>query len=132
MTMTPNTILRRAALLLMLLPLSAMHGLAHAGVKEGAESVAQSASGVAVKVEKAIERGVKAAASGVERGMTAAASGVQRGAKAAASGVERGVKAAASGAERGAHATERAVDTAARKVGVAPANGPVSAPAAGK
>lgn len=109
-----NTILRNAAALAAML---AVWGHAAAGPKETAESVANSASGVAVKVEKAIERGVKAAASGVERGLTAAASGVERGAKAAAGGVERGVNAAASGVERGARATSNAASTVAKKVG---------------
>jgi phage-related protein len=120
-----NTLLRHAAALA---ALASLWGPAVAGPKEVAESAANTASGVVVKVEKAIARGVKAAASGVERGMTAAASGVERGAKAAAGGVERGVKAAASGVGRGARATSNAADTAARKVGVAPA----SAPADGK
>jgi hypothetical protein len=60
---------------------------------------------VAVKVENAVERGVKAAASGVERG-----------AQAAARGVKTGVHAAAEGIEKGAKATARAADTVADKV----------------
>lgn len=48
---------------------------------------------VVERVEAAVERGARAAASGVERGVSAAASGVARGARAAASGVERGAKA---------------------------------------
>jgi hypothetical protein len=40
------------------------------------ESVAQSASAVATRVEKAVVRGVKAAASGVERGAKAASHGM--------------------------------------------------------
>lgn len=98
------------------------------------ESVADQTSGAVVRVEKAIERGVKAAASGVERGMTAAASGVQRGAHVAASGVERGVKAAAGGAERGARAASHAAGTVARKVGApaASASPPAATSTAGK
>lgn len=114
-----NSILRNAAVVVAAL---GWCGLAVAGPKDTAESVAASASGVAVKVEKAIERGVRAAASGVERGMTVAASGVERGAKAAASGVERGVKAAAGGVERGARATGNAASAVAKKVGAAPAS----------
>jgi hypothetical protein len=105
-------------------------GSAHA---QGAvESAANTASGVAVRVEKAIERGVKAAASGVERGLTVAASGVERGAKAAASGVDRGVKAAASGVERGARAASGAAGTVAKKVGATPASASAPASASGK
>ena len=101
-------------------------GAASAHAQGAVESVANTASGVAVKVEKAIERGVKAAASGVERGLTAAASGVERGAKAAASGVDRGVKAAASGVERGARAASGAAGTVAKKVGARPASASAS------
>jgi len=68
------------------------------------------------KVEKPIERGAKAAASGIEKGVTAGAHGVARGAHAAASGVERGAKAAARGIEKGAAATAHAVKTVASKV----------------
>jgi hypothetical protein len=66
--------------------------------------------GVAVKVERAVARGARAAASGVERG-----------AKAAASGVERGVRAAASGVERGAKATTHAASRVATKITGQPA-----------
>ncbi len=108
----------RSAPGLALAALLALSGAAPAHSQSTAESVANKASGVAVKVERAIERGVKAAASGVERGLTAAASGVQRGAQVAASGVERGARAASD-----------AAGTAARKVGVAakPASAPASA-----
>lgn len=68
--------------------------------------------GVLEKVEQAVVRGAKAAASGVERGVKAA----ERGAKVAASGVERGAKAAASGVQRGANATGDAVQSVAKKV----------------
>jgi len=53
---------------------------------------------VVTKVENAIERGAKAAASGVEHGVRVAASGVQRGVKAAAHGIEKGAEATASAA----------------------------------
>jgi hypothetical protein len=49
---------------------------AWAGAGEKAESAAKAASGVATKTEKAVKRGVGAAASGVERGAKAAASAV--------------------------------------------------------
>jgi hypothetical protein len=58
-------------------------------------SAATAEPGVVQRVEGAVTRGVKAAASGVEVGARAAASGVQRGVKAAAHGVEVGAKATA-------------------------------------
>lgn len=67
--------------------------------------VVATAKQVATKVEQAVERGAKAAASGVEKG-----------AKAAARGVQVGVKAAAEGVEKGAKATARAAQTVANKV----------------
>ncbi|MFM2067983.1 MAG: hypothetical protein RLZZ584_2892 [Pseudomonadota bacterium] len=73
--------------------------------------------GVIQRVEGAITRGVKAAASGVERGAKAAAHGVEVGAKAAASGVQRGLKAAAHGVEVGAKATAEVAGSVASKVG---------------
>lgn len=73
--------------------------------------------GVVVKVERAVERGAKAAASGVEHGARAAAGGIKRGAQAAASGVERGTKAAAHGVEKGAKATANAASHVANKIG---------------
>lgn len=76
-------------------------------------SAASATPGVVERVEKAVERGAKAAASGVQRGVKAAASGVQRGAQAAASGVARGAK-----------ATGNAADAVARKVGGSPASAP--------
>jgi hypothetical protein len=82
---------------------------AGADANEPAEPATGTAPGVVVKVEKAVERGAKAAASGVERGAKAAAHGVKRGAKAAASGVERGAK-----------ATGNAAHTVAKKVGGSP------------
>lgn len=54
--------------------------------------------GVAKKVGGAVERGVKAAASGVERGVAVAASGVRR----AGNAVGRGAEAAGSAANKGA------------------------------
>ena len=63
-----------------------------------AESATGTAPGVVVKVEKAIERGAKAAARGAEHGAKAAARGIKHGAKAAASGIERGAKATGSAA----------------------------------
>ena len=60
---------------------------------------------VVAKVEHAIERGAKAAASGIERG-----------AKAAEHGVKVGVEAAARGLETGAKAVARVADSAAEKV----------------
>lgn len=54
---------------------------------------------VASKVENAVQRGVKAAASGVERGAQAAARGVKTGVHAAAEGIEKGAKATARAAE---------------------------------
>lgn len=71
---------------------------AGAGANETAVSATGTAPGVAVKVEKAIERGAKATASGVERGAKAAARGIEHGAKAAARGVERGAKASGNAA----------------------------------
>ena len=94
----------------------------NASANEAAKPASANASGVVVKVEKAIERGAHAAASGVERGVKAAASGVERGAKAVARGVEHGMKAMASGIERGAKATDRAAHTVAKKVGISPAS----------
>jgi hypothetical protein len=84
-------------------------GAAGARAEDSARSAANTASGVAAKVGKAIERGAKAAANGVERGVNAAASGVQRGAKATANGIERGAK-----------ATGNALDGAAQAVGISP------------
>ena len=90
---------------------------APANATEASPSSESSGASVAVKVERAVERGVRAAASGVEYGVRAAASGVERGAKAAASGVERGAKAAAHGVEKGAKATANAAGHVADKMG---------------
>lgn len=57
------------------------------------------------KIERAVERGAKAAASGIERG-----------AKAAEHGVKVGVRAAAKGVETGAKAVARVADSVAEKV----------------
>jgi hypothetical protein len=54
---------------------------ANATVGEKAQGAATAASGVATKVERAVKRGVSAAASGVERGAKAAGRAADRGAK---------------------------------------------------
>jgi hypothetical protein len=82
---------------------------AAAGANETAQSATGTEPGVVVKVEKAVERGAKATASGVERG-----------AKAAGRGIERGAKAAARGVERGAKATGNAAHTVAKKISGSP------------
>lgn len=82
---------------------------AGADATETAESTTGTAPGVVVKVEKAVERGAKAAARGVERG-----------AKAAGRGIEHGAKAVASGVERGAKATGNAAHTVTKKGGGSP------------
>lgn len=55
---------------------------------------------VVERVEAAVERGARAAASGVERGARAAASGVERGAKATSEAVGKVVGTPASGAAK--------------------------------
>jgi len=105
-------ILHKAPLFIATLMLLSSAG---ADANEPAEPAGGNAPGVVVKVEKAVERGAKAAASGVERGAKAAARGIKRGAKAAASGVERGAK-----------ATGNAAHTVAKKVGGSPT--PASSP----
>ncbi len=100
---------RAALLLLWLVLLSPVSAQTTAPARQAAATE----PGVLDKVERAVVRGAKAAASGVERGVKAA----ERGAKVAASGVERGVKAAASGVQRGANATGDAVQSVAKKVG---------------
>lgn len=60
---------------------------------------------VVTRVERAVERGAKAAASGIERG-----------AKAAEHGIKVGVHAAARGVETGAKAVARVADSVAEKV----------------
>lgn len=62
------------------------------------EKSTQQKPGVVQKVGGAVERGVKAAASGVERGVEAAASGVRR----AGNAVGRGAEAAGGAANKGA------------------------------
>jgi len=93
----------------------AILGVADACAEDSAQSAADTASGVAAKVGKAIERGAKAAASGVERGVNAAANGVRRGAEATTNGIERG-----------AEATGNALNGVAKKVGISPASSPAS------
>lgn len=94
-----NTILKTAMGLFSMLVL-----LSHAAAasNDTKESTANSSPGVVTKVEKAVVKG----------------------AKAAASGVERGAKAAGRGIERGAAATERAAKRVAAKVRGAPASSP--------
>ncbi len=99
---------------------------ATASPNEAAESSDNGGTSVVVKVENAVERGAKAAASGVEHGARAAASGVERGAKAAARGIERGAKAAAHGVEKGAKATGNAANHVANKIGGESASSPSS------
>jgi hypothetical protein len=120
-----NTILKTGIALLSTLIVS---GFAEAASNGAAESPANTEPSVVTKVEKAVERGAKAAASGIEHGVKAAASGVERGAKAAASGIQRGARATARGVEHGAKATEKAASRAASKIGSPSA----SSPAAGK
>jgi len=94
-----NTILKTAIGLS-----SALVLLSHAAVaaSDTKESTANNSPGVVTKVEKAVVKG----------------------AKAAASGVERGAKAAGRGIKRGAEATERAAKRVAAKVSGAPASSP--------
>jgi hypothetical protein len=56
---------------------------------------AEPSTAVVAKVEHAVERGAKAAASGIERGAKAAEHGIKVGIHAAARGVETGAKAVA-------------------------------------
>lgn len=65
---------------------------------QAAESDSQN-PGVVQKVEHAIERGAKAAASGIQRGAKAAAHGVERAASATANGVHTAASATAHGVE---------------------------------
>lgn len=64
-----------------LIATAAAAGAAHAAAGDKVDSALQAASGVATRTEKAVERGVKAAASGVERGARAAGSAADRGAR---------------------------------------------------
>ena len=93
----------------------ALLGLAYLGPCQAAESDPES-PGVVQKVERAVQHGAEAAASGVQRGAKAAARGVEHAASATATGVGRGVRAAASGVARGASAAARGIDSAASKV----------------
>ena len=72
-----NIPLQTALLASMLLLLGAAHA-----ADEPADSNKGNSPGVVTKVEKAVVKGAKAAASGVERGAKAAGRGVERGAKA--------------------------------------------------
>lgn len=56
-------------------------GSASATAGEKVETVAAKTSGVAVTVERAVKRGLKAAASGVKRGTQVASKGVKKGAE---------------------------------------------------
>lgn len=60
-----------------------------AGPGETATTVADKASGVAVKVEGAVKRGASAAGGAIERGVKTAASAVDRGASAASRAIEK-------------------------------------------
>lgn len=84
--------------------LLAFAAAAHATDSASSSGAINTVKQAAAKVEQAVERGVKAAASGVERG-----------AQAAARGVKAGVQAAAQGVEKGAQATARAAQTVADK-----------------
>jgi formiminotetrahydrofolate cyclodeaminase len=72
---------------------------------ESPSPAAEQSTSVVAKVESAIERGAKAAASGIERG-----------AKAAEHGIKVGIQAAARGIETGAKAVARVAETVAEKV----------------
>ena len=69
------------------------------------------------KVENAIAHGVKAGIHGVDHGLHAAAGGIETGAKATERGVQHGLK-----------ATSHAIDTVAKKVGVATASAATQKP----
>ena len=105
-----NTLVKTAATLSSILFLI---GPAATGAEEAAESSANTSPSVVVKVEKAVKRGAKAAASGIERG-----------AKAAAKGIEHGVTATVRGVEHGAKATGNAARRVANKMGKSPAPSP--------
>jgi hypothetical protein len=104
------------------LPLACLLICFGSGAEEPGRAASSAAPGVVVRTEKAVVRGVKAAASGVERGARAAARGIEHGVKAAEGGVRHGVKAAARGVERGAQATASAAHSVARKVDGSPAS----------
>ena len=72
---------------------------------EAAAPAVEPAGSVLNKIEGAVERGARAAASGIERG-----------AKAAEHGLKVGVRAAARGIETGAKAVARVADSVAEKV----------------
>lgn len=77
--------------------------------------------GVIVRVEEAVQRGVRATIIGVEHGLEVTARGVERGARATANGIERGVQAAAGGIQVGANATAEAANNLSRKIVGSPA-----------
>lgn len=87
------------------------------------EAAAPTASdpGVIVRVEEAVQRGVRATINGVEHGLEVTARGVERGARATANGLERGVQAAAGGIQVGANATAEAANNLSRKIVGSPA-----------
>lgn len=66
---------------------------AAAGQNETAGAAPKNESSTVVKVENAVERGAKAAATGVEHGLNAAGKGIERGGKAAGRGINHGVQA---------------------------------------
>ena len=76
-----------------------------ASANEAPPPAIEPAGSVLTKIEAAVERGARAAASGIERG-----------AKAAEHGVKVGVRAAAKGIETGAKAVARVADSVAEKV----------------
>ncbi|ARU30451.1 hypothetical protein CAP31_01320 [Sulfuriferula sp. AH1] len=75
-------------------------------------STAHSEPGVVAKVERAVEHGAKAAATGVEHGVQAAGRGLERSGK----GLKRGGDAAGRGINRGVEATKRAVGHVTNKI----------------
>ena len=78
---------------------------APAFANDAAPPATEPAGSVLSKIENAVERGARAAASGIERG-----------AKAAEHGVKVGVRATARGIETGAKAVARVADSVAEKV----------------
>ena len=68
---------------------------ARAIANEAPAPAIEPAGSVLTKIEGAVQRGAKAAASGIERGAKAAERGVKVGVRAAARGIETGAKAVA-------------------------------------
>lgn len=93
---------------------SAFMLMGHAQADEPAStgSTAHSEPGVITKVERAVEHGAKAAATGVEHGVQAAGRGLERGGK----GLKRGGDAAGRGINRGVEATKHAVGRVSNKI----------------